>query len=266
LPNTTSSGELKPETQRVALITGGSRGIGAETALVLAEHGYDIALTYRNKAARANEVIADVIHYGVRGLALPCDLTHHEDVEDFFQQLKQWTRHIAILVLNASGGLERELLAADPHYAMHINHDAQLHFLDAALPFLQNGSVIVFVTSHWAHLYGQIAQIPAYEPVAESKYAGEQALRARQNEFARQGIRLVVVTGDLIEGTITPRLLERTAPGLLKERRTRTGALPTAAEMGREIALTAMNDSIPTGTTVVVGEALQSLLSEDHSA
>ena len=264
MPHTISNEESKPETQRVALITGGSRGIGAETAQVLAEHGYEIVLTYRNKTARANEVIAEVMQCGVRGLALPCDLTHREDVEGFFQQLKQWTEHIDILVLNASGGLERELVAADPHYAMHINRDAQLLFLDAAQPFLRSGSVIVFVTSHWAHLYGQIEQIPAYEPIAESKYAGEQALRARQNEFARKGIRLVVVTGDLIEGTITPKLLERTAPGLLKERRTHTGALPTAAEMGREIALTAIDDSIPTGATVVVGEALQSLLAEAH--
>lgn len=266
MPDMIINKESTLSTQHVALITGGSRGIGAETAQVLAEYGYDIVLTYRNKRARANEVIAEVMQRGVRGLALPCDLTHREDVEDFFQQLKQWTEHIDILVLNASGGLERELLATDPHYAMHINRDAQLHFLGAALPFLRSGSVIVFVTSHWAHLYGQIEQIPAYEPIAESKYAGEQALRARQDEFARQGIRLVVVTGDLIEGTITPRLLERTAPGLLQERRTRTGALPTAAEMGREIALTAMNDSIPTGATIVVGEALQSLLSENHPA
>ncbi len=262
MPNTTSAGELKPETQHIALITGGSRGIGAETALVLAAHGYNIALTYRNKTARANEVITEVMHHGVRGLALPCDLTHYEDVAAFFEQLKQWAGHLDILVLNASGGLERELIAADPQYAMHINRDAQLHFLDAALPFMQSGSVIVFVTSHWAHLYGQIEQIPAYEPVAESKYAGEHALRVRQDEFVDKGIRLVVVTGDLIEGTITPKLLERTAPGLLNERRTRTGALPTAAEMGREIALTAMNESIPTGATVVVGEALQALLPE----
>jgi len=262
LPKSISDDVLKQKGQRVALITGGSRGIGAETALTLAEHGHDIALTYRNKATRAGEVITEVMQHGVRGLALPCNMTHAEDIERFFQQLKQWTEQLDVLVLNASGGLERELVAADPQYAMHINRDAQLQFVDAALPFLRSGSVIVFVTSHWAHLYGQIEQIPAYEPVAVSKYAGEQALRERQEEFALRGIRLIVVTGDLIEGTITPKLLERTAPGLMKERRTRTGALPTAAEMGREIALTAMDKEIPGGTTVVVGEALQALLAE----
>lgn len=245
---------------KVALITGGSRGIGAATAIALAQHGYDIALTYRNKEARANEIIATVMSHGVRGLARPCDLTRSDDIAQFFEQLKQWTEHLDVLVLNASGGLERDLVAADPQYPMHINRDAQLAFTDAALPLMHPGSTLVFVTSHWASLYGQIEQIPAYEPIAESKHAGEQALRARQNEFDARGIRLIVVTGDLIEGTITPKLLERTAPGLISHRRNTTGALPTAVEMGKEIASAAIDTSIASGSTVVVGESLESML------
>jgi NAD(P)-dependent dehydrogenase (short-subunit alcohol dehydrogenase family) len=251
---------MQHKSRRVALITGGSRGIGAETALALADHGYDIALTYRNKAARAQDVVAAVTQRNVRGLALACDMTHTSEIASLFQHLKQWTDHLDVVVLNASGGLERELVAADPQYPMHLNRDAQLQFVDVALPLLLQEGVIVFVTSHWAHLYGCMEQLPAYEPIAESKYAGEQALRARQDEFAGRGIRLIVVTGDLIEGTITPRLLERTAPGLLDQQRTNKGALPTAAEMGREIALAAMKTDLPSGSTVVVGAPLQSML------
>jgi len=247
---------MQQKSRRVALITGGSRGIGAETALALADNGYDVALTYRNKAARAQDVVAAVTQHNVRGLALACDMTHASEIASLFQGLKQWTDKLDVVVLNASGGLERDLVAADPQYAMHINRDAQLQFIDAALPLLSRGGVIVFVTSHWAHLYGQMEQLPAYEPIAESKYAGEQALRGRQDEFAARDIRLIVVTGDLIEGTITPKLLERTAPGLIEQRRTSKGALPTAAEMGREIALAAMNTDLVSGSTVVVGATL----------
>src|ERR1700686_4169423 len=197
--------------QFVALVTGGSRGIGAETALALAEYGYDVALTYRNKAARAQEVVAAITQQGREALALCCDITQTNEVTRLFQQVSLWRVHLDLLVLNASGGMERDLVAADPDYAMHINRDAQLALVKTALPLLRPGGVIVFVTSHWAHLYGKMQQLPAYEPIAESKYAGELALRARQGEYAARGVRLIVVTGSLIEGTIAPKLLQRTA-------------------------------------------------------
>ena len=254
------SAKTQPATRRVALITGGSRGIGAATALTFARHGYDVALTYRNKAARAQEVVQAIEHLGQRGLALACDMTHSEEIQRFFQAFQAWSGHLDALVLNASGGMERDLVAADPDYPMHINHDAQIQFVDAALPLLKSGSTITLVTSHWAHLYGQMQQLSAYEPVAESKHAGEQALRARQREFAGLGLRLLVVTGDLIEGTITPKLLERAAPGLIAERRTTQGALPTADEMGQQVALATLNPALANGSLVVVGAPLESML------
>ncbi len=244
----------------VALVTGGSRGIGAETALVLAGHGYDVALTYRNKAARAEEVVAAITQQGREALALCCDITRADKVAHLFQQVGQWRAHLDILVLNASGGMERDLVAADPDYPMHINRDAQLALVKAALPLLRPGGVIVFVTSHWAHLYGKMQQLPAYEPVAESKHAGEQALRALQPDLDAGGLRLLVVTGDLIEGTITPKLLERTAPGLIDQRRTTQGALPTARDMGREIVQAALNPTLASGATIVIGAPLESML------
>jgi NAD(P)-dependent dehydrogenase (short-subunit alcohol dehydrogenase family) len=244
---------------KTALITGGSRGIGAATALALAEREYDIAITYRNKAARAQEVVDKATQRGVRALAVGCDITRQADLDHLFATLKTWRERLDLLVLNASGGLEREMLAVDPQYPMHINRDAQLALLDGALALMHNGGVVVFVTSHWAHLHGQVEHIPAYAPIAESKHAGEQALRARQQELLDKGIRLIVVTGDLVEGTITPKLLERASPGLAEYRRSSIGPLPTAVEMGAAIAA-ATDATLPTGHTVVVGGSLESLL------
>ncbi|GER87107.1 short chain dehydrogenase [Dictyobacter vulcani] len=248
---------------KTALITGGSRGIGAETVLALADRGYDVSFTYRNKAARANDVVSQATQRGVKALAVGCDITRSEDRIQLFQQVQQWHPQLDVLILNASGGLEREILAQDPEYPMHINRDAQTALVDQALPLLRPGGVIVFITSHWAHLYGHgIQHVPAYEPVAASKYAGEQALRERQQEFAQRDIRLIVVTGDLIEGTITPKLLERSAPGLAANRNIRVGALPTATEMGEAIASAASDSSLPSGHTIVIGGSLESLMTE----
>jgi NAD(P)-dependent dehydrogenase (short-subunit alcohol dehydrogenase family) len=244
----------------MALVTGGSRGIGAAAALALAARGYDVAITYRNKAARANEVQAAASGKGVRALALQSDITSIEDQDRLFAALREWGGQLHLLILNASGGLERDLLAADPDYPMHINRDAQLAMLERALPLMVRGSSVVFVTSHWAHLYGKVEQLPNYTPIAETKHAGEQALRERQELLAQRGIRLLVVTGDLIDGTITPKLLERKAPGLAKQRLGEVGKLPTAEEMGEAIAAAATDATLPSGHTVVVGGALETLL------
>ena len=243
----------------MALVTGGSRGIGAGTVLVLADKGYDVAFTYRNKRTRAEEVAAQVAASGARALPLGADITRQDQVDALFTAIAEWGGRLDLVVLNASGGLERDLVAADPLYPMRINRDAQLMVVDGALPLMREGGVIVFVTSHWAHLYGQVEQLPAYTVVAASKHAGEQALRARQGELAARGIRLAVVTGDLIEGTITPKLLERVTPGLAAERRESSGRLPTVEDMAVAIVAAATGSSLPTGSVVVVGGALDAL-------
>ncbi|HLW03204.1 MAG TPA: SDR family oxidoreductase [Ktedonobacterales bacterium] len=246
----------------VALITGGSRGIGAASAIALAERGYDIAITYRNKAARASKVVDEIKQRGMDAIAVRGDVTQQADVAQLFATVKEWRGCLNVLVLNASGGLERDLLAVDPDYPMHINRDAQLALVERALPLMPSGSAIIFVTSHWAHLYGQIEQIPNYAPIAETKYAGEQALRAQQEVFSQRGIRLLIVTGDLIEGTITPKLLERKAPGLASQRREQIGALPTTVDMGEAIANAATNPTFPSGYTIIVGGSLEAARSQ----
>lgn len=243
----------------VALVTGGSRGVGAATVLSLAAGGCDVALVYRNKAARAADVAASAERAGAATLVLACDITRHEGLAALFGQIGVWRGRLDALVLNASGGLERDLLAADPAYPTRINRDAQLDLLDGALPLLGPGSTVLFVTSHWAHLYGTVEQLPAYEPVASSKHAGERALLDRLPELQRRGIRLLVVTGDLIEGTITPKLLDRAAPGSIEGWRGGSSPLPTAAEMGAAIANAVLNPTLPEGSVVVVGNPLESL-------
>lgn len=246
--------------ERVALVTGGSRGIGAETAVTLAQRGFDVMITYRNKAARARNVVARIEATGRHAHALAADITTPGEPARLMRELANWGyNHLDVLVLNASGGMERDLVAANPAYPMLINRDAQVALVGVATPLMPQGSTIVFVTSHWAHLYGRVEQLPAYEVVASSKYAGEQALRDQQSALDTAGIRLVIVTGDLIEGTITPKLLERVTPGLAGSRRTPTGALPTAGDMGRAIAEAATDTTLASGSVVVIGGTLDSV-------
>jgi NAD(P)-dependent dehydrogenase (short-subunit alcohol dehydrogenase family) len=72
-------------------------------------------------------------------------------------------------------------------------------------------------------------------------------------EFSRTGIRFVVVSGDLIEGTITPKLLQRQSPGLIEERRRQAGSLPTVEDFASAIVEAASSESYPDGHTIYVG-------------
>lgn len=61
--------------RRVALVTGGSRGVGAATARLLAEQGFDVAVNYRDKARRAEAVVGEIEAAGRRGWPAQADLT-----------------------------------------------------------------------------------------------------------------------------------------------------------------------------------------------
>jgi 3-oxoacyl-[acyl-carrier protein] reductase len=234
---------------RVALITGASRGIGASVAAMLADRGFNIVINYHRKRSRAEAIAEEVQARGGRALIVQADLTKSDETSAMVRDINNAFGRLDALVLNASGGLEK---GKPPEYAMDLNLTAQVRLVDASLPLIVRGGRIVFVTSHMAHFYAERGMAGPYQPVAASKYAGEQALRARQTEFADRDIALAVVSGDMIEGTITPRLLERMDRGTTNARLEQVGSLPTVAEFAFAIA-EAVTTAHPSGHTVFVG-------------
>lgn len=237
-------------TGKTALVTGASRGIGAAVSRLLAAQGADVVINFRSKGPRAEAVAAAVEAAGRRAFLAQADLTDEAEVRAALTGVAREVPNIDILVLNASGGLEKDK-AAD--YAMQLNLTAQERVADLMVPLMPRGGRIVFVTSHLAHFYGEKPVHPMYEPVAASKKAGEDALRARIPALAEQGISLVVVSGDMIEGTITPKLMERAERGLVEKRRQQAGALPTVEEFAGAIVDAAANPALASGDVVFVG-------------
>jgi len=233
-----------------ALVTGSSRGIGADTAGMLAAAGAKVAINYRNKEARALKVVAAIEADGGEAIALGGDLTDPDAVAGMFAIVEKTWGGLDLLVLNASGGMESGM---DEDYAMKLNRDAQVNVLDAALPLMTSGSRVVFVTSHQAHFVATAETMPSYLPVALSKRAGEDALRGRAVELAEKGVGFVVVSGDMIEGTITATLLERANPGAIELRREEAGRLYSVNEFAAEVAQAAV-DPIPENHTRYVGD------------
>ena len=86
---------------KVALVTGGSRGIGREIALELAKSGVDIAITYVNNLEKAALVIEEIIGYGVKAIAIQGNVSIEEDVNNMMKTIEKELGSVDILVNNA---------------------------------------------------------------------------------------------------------------------------------------------------------------------
>lgn len=233
-----------------ALVTGSSRGVGADTAKILAEAGAKVVINYRNKAARANKLVDEIVGFGGHALAVGADLTESSSLDAMFTTVREELGGLDLLILNASGGMESGM---GEDYALRLNRDAQVATLERALEIMPSGGRVVFVTSHQAHFIRVTPTMPEYRPVAESKRAGEDALLEMVPVMSARGISFVVVSGDMIEGTITATLLDRLNPGAIEARRAEAGRLYTVAEFAAEI-VDAATAPVPENHLRLVGD------------
>jgi NAD(P)-dependent dehydrogenase (short-subunit alcohol dehydrogenase family) len=247
MSNPLAAGSL---TGKRALVTGSSRGIGAETVGYFAAAGASVVINFRNKQARAQKIVDGITAAGGQAIAVGADLTDSASVEDMFAQAKSAFGGLDILVMNASGGMESGM---GDDYAMTLNRDSQVNLLTSALDVLVDGARVVFVTSHQAHFIHSTPTMPEYLPVALSKRAGEDALREMIPVLEARGIGLTVVSGDMIEGTITATLLERANPGALSARKESAGRLYNVSEFAAEVVLAAV-EPVPENNTHLVGD------------
>ncbi len=102
-------------TGQVAVVTGGSRGIGRGIALRLAAEGADCALTYRNNADQARAAVAEIEALGRRALAVPLELAEPAEVGPAFERIAERFHHIDILVASAAATAFRPVLEQKPH-------------------------------------------------------------------------------------------------------------------------------------------------------
>lgn len=140
-------------TGRVALVTGGSRGIGRAIALRLAGDGADVALTYAAAADRAHGVVAEIEAGGRRGLAIQADLTGTGAAAEAVAATVARFGRLDILVNNAGvfhGGAPEEasIEAVDETLNLHVR--AVFLAVRAAIPHLGEGGRIISIGSSFA--------------------------------------------------------------------------------------------------------------------
>lgn len=233
-----------------ALVTGSSRGIGADTVKFLAQAGAKVVVNYRNKEARAIKLVDAIAADGGTAIAVGADLTDEASRQQLFSTIEREYGGLDVLVLNASGGMESGL---GEDYALKLNRDAQVETLKGALELMRDGGRVVFVTSHQAHFIRTTPTMQEYEAVASSKRAGEDALLALVPDLTERGVEFVVVSGDMIEGTITATLLDRLNPGAIAARREEAGKLYNVQEFAAEVTK-AVVEPVPADNLRLIGD------------
>ncbi|MFQ5898657.1 MAG: enoyl-[acyl-carrier-protein] reductase FabL [Candidatus Methylomirabilia bacterium] len=208
---------------RVAVITGGSRGIGRAIALAFAEAGAHVVVNYYLNTAEAEASCAEIIKRGVKGYAVQADLKDPEQIPRIFEAVRSYFGRLEFLVNNAASGVFRPAISLSPKHwdwTMDTNVRPLLLCAQAAAPLMSAGGRIVSVSSLGA---GRV--IPNYTAVGVSKAALEALTRYLAVELAPQGITVNAVSAGavvtdgwrgLAEGEEVLRLVkERTPNGRL---------------------------------------------------
>jgi NAD(P)-dependent dehydrogenase (short-subunit alcohol dehydrogenase family) len=133
-----------------ALVTGGSRGIGAAIALVLAERGADVAITYHHSRDRADSLVALIEKLGRRGVAIKADSADLDAIKRAVADTVETLGGLDILVNNAAVGVAGPIADIDLdrfQTMMDVNVRGTLAFSQAAIPHLTRGGRIISIGS-----------------------------------------------------------------------------------------------------------------------
>jgi len=187
----------------LALVTGGSRGLGRSMALKLAAKGNDVILTYRSNRAEADSAVAEIVTLGRRAVALQLDVGNSKNFAAFVQQVRatlsqHWQRErFDYLVNNAGVGVHASFAdTTEAQFDELVNvHFKGVFFLtQKLLPLINDGGRIVNISSGLARF-----SLPGYAAYAAMKGAIEVLTRYLAKELGARGIAVNVVAPGAIE-------------------------------------------------------------------
>jgi len=233
---------------KIAIITGGSRGLGKDMALATARKGLDIIITYNTQPDAALEVVAEIEAAGQQAAAIPLNLLKINAIDGFVEALTEVLatkfegRKPDFLVNNAGmGGNISMETATEEQFDDFLNvHFKGVYFLtQKLLPLMNDGGGIINISTGTTRFVN-----PGYSLYASMKGAIEVLTRYIAKEYGRRGIRANVVAPGPIETDFNnaairsnPQLKERLA-GL-----TPLGRVGNADDVGGVVAFLCSDDA-----------------------
>lgn len=190
---------------KVALVTGGSRGIGAASALALADDGADVAISYSSSADQAKAVLAELEGKGVRAAAFQADQADARQAAGLVRTVVEQFGRLDILVNNAgvtvAAPIDSELAdeaAFDRQLA--INYTSVVAAIRAACPLLPEGGRVISISSG----VGTRVGFTGMTDYAGTKSALEGYSRGAARDLAHRGITVNVIQSGFVDTELNP--------------------------------------------------------------
>jgi len=244
----------RPLTGKIALVTGGSRGIGRAVALKLATLGAEVVVNYSRREEDANRVVGELQELGAKAHALRANLGDIDEIHALFERVREVAGGLDILINSAARGLERprSAMASLPNHLRHtfeINVMGPWFAAKEAAPLMEarGGGAIVNLTSLGAQRY-----MPNYAAVGVTKGALDTLTRYLAVELAPRGIRVNSVCPSWVEetGGVTPL---PSAFGEALRKASPTGRHVTSEDVANVVAFLCLPDSaMIVGQNIVV--------------
>lgn len=188
---------------KIALVTGGSRGLGKNMALAIARKGIDVIITYNIKKEDAQEVITSVEAIGQKAAAIQLNTGNTGSFDSFIKNLKstledrfQSTR-FDFLINNAGIGIHaafEDTTEDQFDQLMNIHYKGVFFLTQKVLPFLNDGGGVINLSTGLARFSN-----PGYSAYASMKGAIETLTRYQAKEFGARGIKANVIAPGAIE-------------------------------------------------------------------
>lgn len=190
-------------TQRIAIVTGGSRGLGRNAALKLAEKGIAIILTYNSQRQDADDVVREIEQKGVKAVALQLNVAESDSFAQFADDVKQrlndvWQRDSFDYLLNNAGiGINApfaEITEAQFDQLVNIHFKGPFFLTQHLLPLINDGGRILNVSSGLTRF-----ALPGYSAYAAMKGAMEVLTHYQAKELGARGITANIIAPGAIE-------------------------------------------------------------------
>lgn len=220
---------------KVALVTGGSRGIGRAIAGRLAREGCDLAINYYSSHDEAESIAAEVRSLGRKAALVPGNVADPSSVEEVFRAIEGQFARLDILVSNAASGVLRpaaELTLKHWRHCLETNALALNLLAQRAAPRMTEGGRIIAISSLGAERF-----LPDYAYIGASKAALESLVRSLAVELAPRGIRVNAVSAGVVETDALKAFPQRERICDEFRRRSPAGRLLTPADVAGVVYL-----------------------------